>query len=232
MKKIYFILAFAILVMSFTGCRNIEQEIFIPEYQNTTLLPRLTIWFDQPSFENAYGANSYSVKPSNDLESPYGLTETPYGKGVYEVNEKTKLYVGDKRIQDAMNVFVTDIKNNICDVSTRRSGNIVIRIGDAYVKNNYKWSWLSGFTVGVLNVCGMPMCSNRTELEVVVEIYDLRNNLVAKFNERGTSKQYMAAYYGYYQFERRAAAIALEDGLTKIKELIERDAAVIQAKLR
>jgi hypothetical protein len=214
------------------GCKTIEQEIFIPEYQNTTLLPRLTIWFDQPSFENAYGANSYSIKPSNDLETPYGLTETPYGKAVYEVTEKTKLYVGDNRIQDAMNVFVTEVKSNICDISTRKSGNIVIRIGNAYIKNNYKWSWLSGFTVGVLNACGMPMCSNRTELEIVVEIYDLRNNLVAKFNERGSSKQYMAAYYGYREFERRAAVLALEDGLMKIKELIEKDVQVIKAKLR
>ncbi|MDR1847453.1 MAG: hypothetical protein LBR17_04990 [Bacteroidales bacterium] len=232
MNKINFIAALTLLTMGFVGCKSIEQDVFVPEYQNTVLLPRLTIWFDQPSFENAYGANSYAVKPDNDLENPYGLVETPYGKGVHEVTEKTKLYAGDQRIQDAMNIFVTEIKSNISDPSTRRSGNVVLRIGDVYRKNNYKWSWLSGFTVGILNVCGMPMCSNRTELEVIVEIYDLRNNLVAKFNERGSSKQYMAAYYGYYEFERRAAALALEDGMMKIKELIERDAAVIKAKLR
>jgi hypothetical protein len=232
MKKIYLILVFATFAIGFTACKSIEHDVFIPQYQNTTLLPRLAIWFDQPSFENAFGANSYSVKPSNDLENPYGLTETPYGKGVYEVTEKTKLYAGDKRIQDAMNVFVTDVKSNICDVASRKSGNIVVRAGNAYIKNNYKWSWLSGFTIGILNACGMPMCSNETELEVIVEIYDLRNNIVAKYNERGISKQYMAAYYGYYQFERRAAAFALQDGLMKIKELIEKDVKVIEAKLR
>ncbi|MDR0790089.1 MAG: hypothetical protein LBO06_04775 [Bacteroidales bacterium] len=232
MKRICLISAFALLTTGFVGCKSIEKDVFIPEYQNTILMPRLTTWLDQPSFENAYGANSYAVRADNDLENPYGLVETPYGKGVHEVTEKTHLYVGDKRIQDAMNIFVTEVKTNISDPSTKRSGNIVIRIGDAYRKNNYLWSVFSGLTVGVLNACGMPMCSNTTELEVIVEIYDLRNNIVAKFNERGTSKQYMAAYYGYYEFERRAAALALEDGLMKIKELIERDAAVIKAKLR
>ena len=78
----------------------------------------------------------------------------------------------------------------------------------------------------------MPMCSNKTELEVIVEIYDLKNNLVAKFNERGTAKVNMAAYHGYYEFQRKAAALALEDGLIKIKELIHRDYAVINAKLK
>jgi hypothetical protein len=79
---------------------------------------------------------------------------------------------------------------------------------------------------------GMPMCSNTTELEVIVEIYDTRNNLVAKFNERGYSKQQMAAYHGYYEFQRRAGALALEDGLMKIKELINRDYDMINAKLK
>ncbi|MDR1006314.1 MAG: hypothetical protein LBL74_05575 [Bacteroidales bacterium] len=232
MRKVAIITILSIIILGFASCKSLEQDVFIPDYQNTTLLPRLTTWFDQPSFENAYGANSYAVKPNDDLANPYGLVETPYGKGVHEVMESTKLYAGDKRIQDAMSIFITEVKNNITDPSTRRSGNIVIRIGDTYRKNNYKWSWLSGFTVGILNACGMPMCSNRTELEVIVEIYDLRNNLVAKFNERGSSKQYMACYWGYYQFERRAAALALEDGMMKIKELIERDAALIKAKLR
>jgi hypothetical protein len=42
----------------------------------------------------------------------------------------------------------------------------------------------------------------------------------------------MAFYHGYYEFQRRAATLALQDGLMKIKELIEKDSQVIRAKLR
>lgn len=220
------------VIAGFCGCKSLEKDLFQPDYRNASLLPKLTCWIDQPSFENAYGASSYSVKVSDDLKTPYGLTETPYGKGVYEITAKTKLYTAEKRIQDASDVFVTEVSDNICDMTTRKKGNIIIRAGDIYNKNNYKWSWLSGFTFGVLNVFGMPLCANETELEVIVEIYDTRNNLVAKFNERGYSKQYMAFYHGYYEFQRRAATLALQDGLMKIKELIEKDASTIKMKLK
>ena len=115
---------------------------------------------------------------------------------------------------------------------TRRAGNIVLRAGAIYCKNNYKWSRLSGFTLGILNAMGMPMCSNTTELEVIVEIYDLRDNLVARFNERGYAKYPMAAYHGYYEFQRKAADMALQDGLIKIKEMIDRDYSMIVSKLK
>ncbi len=226
------ILLLVLVVLGLSGCKSLEQDLFQPDYGNPTLLPKLTCWIDQPSFENAYGANSYSVKASDDLKNPYGLTETPYGKGVFEITEKTKLYTAEKRIQDAAEVFVYEVTNNISDPTTRKRGNIVLRAGNIYNKNNYKWSWLSGFTFGTLNLFGMPLCANVTELEVIVEIYDVRNNLVAKFNERGYSKQYMAFYHGYYEFQRRAATLALQDGLMKIKELIEKDAPLIKAKLK
>ncbi|MFA6806232.1 MAG: hypothetical protein WCR29_02315 [Bacteroidales bacterium] len=223
MRRISFLVI--IIAFAFTGCKTIKPVDFQPDYQNANLLPRLSIWFDVPSFENAYGANSYSEDGSTSPESPYG-------KGVFEVDAKTKIYTAEKRIQDASNLWVNDMNNNIMDPSGKRNGNIVLRIGNAYKKNNYKWSWLSGFTVGVLNAFGMPMCSNKTELEVIVEIYDLRNNLVARYTERGTSNTYLAAYHGYYEFQRKAGQEALEDGLIKVKELIQKDFAVINAKLR
>ena len=214
------------------SCKSFEQATLEPEYSMGTLLPRLTCWIDQPSFENAYGANSWSATPSYDLEHPYGFTETPYGKGVYEINENSTLYTAEKRIQDAGKFFVYDVNHNICDPTTRRAGNIVLRAGSIYCKNNYKWSWLSGFTLGILNAMGMPMCSNRTEIEIIVEIYDLRDNLVAQFNERGSAKYPMAAYHGYYEFQRKTGDMALNDAMIKIKELISRDYDVIMSKLR
>lgn len=232
MKKTLLIILTITCGLCLVGCKSIENSTFHSDYQNPTLLPRLSCWIDQPSFENVYGANSYAVKWSDDLQHPYGLTQTPYGKGVYEVNEHTQLYTAEKRIQDACKIFVYDVNENICDPTTVRKGNIVLRAGAIYCKNNYKWSWLSGFTLGIFNAMGMPMCSNTTELEVIVEIYDLRDNLVAQFNERGYSKQYMAAYHGYYEFQRKAGDLALQDGLMKIKELINRDYDMINSKLK
>ncbi len=232
MKKIVLSIIVAVCSLTIFSCKSLEESTFHSDNQNPILLPRLTCWIDQPSFENVYGANSWAEKSSNDLQHPYGSTETPYGKGVYEINEKTQLYTAEKRIQDACQIFVYDVNENICDPSTRRAGNIVLRAGSIYCKNNYKWSWLSGFTLGIFNAMGMPMCSNTTELEVIVEIYDLRNNLVAQFNERGYAKYPMAAYHGYYEFQRKAGDMALQDGLIKIKELINRDYDMIMSKLR
>ena len=232
MKKLSLIISLFSIITLCVSCKSLEKSTFRSEYSNPVLLPRLTCWIDQPSFENAYGANSWALKSSDDLSHPYGMTDTPYGKGVYEINDKTVLYTAEKRIQDACTIFVQDVYENISDPATSRKGNIVLRAGAIYNKNNYKWSWLSGFTLGVLNAMGMPMCSNTTEIEVIVEIYDLRNNLVAKFNERGYAKYPMAAYHGYYEFQRKAADMALQDGMIKIKELINRDYDMIMSKLK
>ena len=232
MRKVYLLLTLLTCVTLLNSCKSVEESTFQSDYQMGTLLPRLTCWIDQPSFENAYGANSWSAKPSYDIEHPYGYTETPYGKGVYEINEHTKLYTADKRIQDASQIFVYDVTHNITDPTTRRMGNILVRAGGIYNKNNYKWSWLSGFTLGIFNAMGMPMCSNRVEIEIIVEIYDLRDNLVARFSERGTAKYPMAAYHGYYQFQRKTADMAMQDAMIKIKELINRDYDMIMSKLR
>ena len=223
MKKIT--LLFAVIVLCLCSCKSVEPTAFQPDYQNPQLLPNLAIWFDVTSFENAFDASSYSEDGST-------CPPSTYGKGVFQVNEKTKIYTSEKRIQDACNLWVYDVKNNICTPTGKKCGNIVLRVGNAYKRNNYKWSWLSGFTVGTLNVLGMPMCSNHTEIEVIVEIYDFQNHLIAKFNERGTAKEYMAAYYGYYEFQRKSASVALEDGIIKIKELINKDYPSIAAKLR
>ena len=107
-KRIGKILLLLAVTMCFGACKSLEADLFQPDYQNTTMLPKLTCWIDQPSFENAYGANSYSVKTSDDLKNPYGLTETPYGKGVHEITAKTKLYTAEKRIQDAAEVMVNE----------------------------------------------------------------------------------------------------------------------------
>ena len=89
-SRITRIFMLVMVVLCFCGCKSLESDLFMPDYQNATLLPKLTCWIDQPSFENAYGANSYSIKASDDLKNPYGLTETPYGKGVFEITPKTK----------------------------------------------------------------------------------------------------------------------------------------------
>ena len=60
-RKWKMMLPFVAVIALFSSCKPLEQDIFKPDYQNVSLLPKLTAWIDQPSFENAYGANSYSV---------------------------------------------------------------------------------------------------------------------------------------------------------------------------
>ena len=223
-KQIFFLLSVLLL---FAGCKSLPYSELQEDFQNPNLLSRMDMWVDMPGIEQAFGAASWSadgtVKP-----------DSPYGKGVIVVTPSSRVYTAEPRVQDMVTVFTNDVTNNIMDVAKPRRGNIVLRLTEPAVKNNYRWSWLSGATLGIPNALGMPMCSHRVTLNVQVEIYDGRHNLVAKYNEWGTDKEYMAAYWGYNfkDFRRRAAVRALQNGLGKIKENIVRDYGMIEAKLK
>lgn len=215
------------VLLFLTGCKSLPYYELQEDFQNPNLLSRMDIWVDIPSVEDAFGASSWSadgtVKP-----------DSPYGKGVIVVTPTSRVYTAESRVQDVVTVFTGDVSNNIMDVAKPRRGNIVLRLIEPSVKNNYRWSWLSGATLGIPNALGMPMCSHRVTLNIQVEIYDGKNHLVAKYNEWGTDKEYMAAYWGYNfrDFRRRAAIRALQNGLGKIKENIVQDYGMIEAKLK
>lgn len=78
---------------------------------------------------------------------------------------------------------------------------------------------LSIITLGIVNLFGYPAAVHKDELELIVDIYDLNNNVVASFSGMGYGEAKEALYKGYNKSNarRKAHALAFKEALENIK---------------
>ena len=190
-----------------------------PTSKNIKLLPALEPKIDIMSFESAYSSgtsigavSTYNSKLSNS-------TYIGIGSG-------TSTIYKDKRVQDAITIFDRDVKENITIPYGDKKGSIVCKIAAGGGRNgDVLWGVLSGLTLMTGNLFGMPIGSCITDIEVEVEIYNLKDNLIAKYSATGSDKAYVAAYWGYepQQGQRKSAFTAFKMALNTIKLKIQAD---------
>lgn len=137
----------------------------------------------------------------------------------------------DKRVNDIINYFDTEVKENITDPYETPKGKIVLKISNGASDISYLgWLYLSGLTLMVPNLFGMPFASCETHLEILVEIYSNSNMLIGRYKAYGSHKGWSAAYYGY----SLANGNPLENGNMarhQIKVKISKDSVKLRSKL-
>jgi len=205
-----------------------------PELQNSFLLPALEIKVDLNSFESVY-----SVGYSTGTTAGYGTSVSTHS--VVGFGSVQSSINRDPRVQDAITIFERDVKNNITNPIGEKKGYITCRIANGSAKAGcFGFSILSGFTLMIPNLLGMPFGCNKTYLDVEVEIYDLKNNLIGRYNAQGYDKTWVAMYYGYSDFgpdksakpvARISSINAFKSAMNEIKRQIENDYSRVKAKL-
>lgn len=232
--KILKILTLALL-SSFliSSCKTLKMSDLKPEPKNSRLLPTLETRIDLSSFESAYSlgsTNSNSVGAANgQIRTSNNGNTSLAGIGTSITNTTMSK---DVRIQDAITIFDRDVKDNITDPFGDSKGFILCKINASNKKTKMGWAVLSGFTLLIPNIFGMPIGAYKITLDVDIEIYNKDQRLIGRYNANASNKKYMAAYWGYGKdVERVANIMAFRKVMNKIKIEIERDYDNLISKL-
>ena len=225
MKKPLFLL---IPFFVFTSCATFKMSDLKPYPKNKNLLPALEPRVDVSSIESAFtlgtslGATTgYANKLGKNSVLGTAITSTEISK--------------DPRVQDAITVFDRDVKDNITNPYGDRKGYILCKIAAGENSTGIGWSFASGFFLFIPNFVGMPLAHYVTTLDVEVEIYNLSEKLIRRYNSQCQHDTWSAFYYGYglnfNAAKRKAGLEAFKCAMNDIKKQIESDASDIIQEL-
>ncbi|WP_423147903.1 hypothetical protein [Rubrolithibacter danxiaensis] len=225
MKQFFLLMLSAVIMV--TGCKT---ATFVQTTQNSQLLPALQPEMDYLSFETAY-----SLGTTNSSGASYSGLATSYGNvGVGTVAASSSIAHRDPRIQTARDEFEKEVRGRISQKTGERYGYAVCRIKNhSYDNKGVGLAILSGFTVGTLNLLGMPVGSKQGYASLSVEILDSKKNVIGIYEAESSAKYPIALYWGYSgtKAARMAYSNPFVDALNNIKTQIARDYTVLNEKL-
>jgi hypothetical protein len=192
MNKISLILVLFLVII---GCKSIRVTDLKVSSPNKQLLPGLEPQINLTSFETAYSlGTTKSTGASGGMGQGLG-GGTIVGVGV---SSSVSTSVKDKRIQDALIIYEREIRENITQGNEKPKGYAICKITTGQTKlGGAGWIILSGVTLMIPNIFGMPYGNYKTELEVEVEIQDSCKNTIGRYTGYGFGKATLAAYWGY-----------------------------------
>lgn len=198
------------------SCRSIPFEEFRPAGSNPRLLPPLQVMVDTISLETFYW---------ND-PSAHGYQ--PEASAFYRY-----AYVRDVRIQDAINLFRRDMKDNVSELQGDAYGYITCKIVAGECRYSTVNAIISLITLFLPNLAGLPFNHHMTHLELEVEIYDAQERLVTYYAADGFGKVPIALWRGYSTADacRLSNMKAFKQAMHKIKQHIANDYEAIQQQL-
>lgn len=238
----------ALVLMAFVlficGCRSLSMKDIAPENNpNARLLPYLEPIVDVENVKDIYTqgkvsttGKSFAFGDSYTYGNAYGNSLHSSGFSSAVVNSKSETsFSTDERVNDVINIFTKEVKQNIVDTSDMNNprGYIVLRLNGRVEDTSKVLRVASAFTFGTLNLMGMPANYQSQELDIDVSIYNRSQTLVKQYTVTSQDTEFRAFYYGYTNEDanRKAAAEALKKALTEIGEQINRDHDEIVSKL-
>lgn len=221
-KSVLFLMCFL------CSCRSITYQDVNPVIQpNANLLPAMESIVDVSNLEATYTVSSYAGT-ANNFGTTLGNTNWAQTTAISGVSYK------DPRVQDVINVFNKEVKENITSPYGAKKGYIVLTLGYRGVDQSFIYPFVSLFSLGTINFFGFPGDEVKQSLEVEVEIRNNNKELVKRYVENVIDTQYVAMYWGYSKDNvwRKVAADNIKQALQKIRDRINSDAAEIKKKLK
>lgn len=233
MKRLYIFFTTAIIISTFSflfGCSSVPLRSLTPDGINLVALPPLEPQIDVESFETAYPLSGTIVRGSVGAFGAPALGGVVSAGSFSGVKSERK----DIRLQDTAIIFERDVRNNICLTGDVSAGYAICKIAAAATNSGgLGYAFLSGCTLGLLNLCGMPAAVSKMDLDVEVELRDIHNNTIGRYQGYGTGTAYWAAWWGYdsASFTRVSNIEAFKMAMQSIKNNINRDAPRLIRKL-
>lgn len=226
--KILFYLSVVFLLLS---CRSIKEKDWLGGTPNPSLIAPVELRIDLNSFAKI-GAAYIERMPQATLDETFSVDSAIYYSTLsYSLRTADKI----KIFEYEMNHFITDQKQN-------NSGcYAVLRVVSGDFKQKFFWSVVSGLTLMVPNLFGMPFGSLDAELEIQIDFFDSSRNLIKKYTGSGKGKGYLALYYGFSEtgptltqsnIFRAVFIKAMKNAMEEIRSQIKEDYHTLSFSLR
>ena len=225
----------SMMALFLLSCRSVKDAERYTDITNQNLLPSLSPYVDIESFHRAYTSFQFMRQPDRyEFSKAIDMDSAIF----------TSSMMFRQRIVDDLLTFEHEVYNNITDTTTQKKGYIVCRITNGFVDpGNYALAVISGLTLFIPNLLGMPISKVDTFLELEVNIYNLNEERVASYVAEGKGRAWVALYYGYSDWNmgsargesnvyRKSSILAFNNAMRNIKEQINKDAQNIAWGLR
>ena len=160
------------------------------------------------------------LPPNKPIQSKLPAVE----KSVDNSNTNTSVTSDDRRI------FDYEVEENLTVPSGDKYGYIIL----SYT-NKQSPVGIGGFVVNCVtlfipSLVGVPVGGIREEIEVEVQLLDSKHQVIIKYKETATDKEYCALYWGYMGDDMftKAHAESLKECLAKIRQRIQNDSPLIK----
>jgi hypothetical protein len=211
LKILMILLAFS---LGLSSCRSLDPSTLNPKGQLGNLLPSLIPEYHVASFG--------SIFPISQLVE-IGRSTT-IGSGV--ISNTTGATSANPIHNDIDVIFEHDVEN-ISNRNGTVKGIIKCRAIDGMAQpTGDGWRLLSIFTLGTINLLGVPVRSYKTVLGIEVSIYDINNNRIGRYTSNFyNNTAYAALYWGYSEKDlpRKTARSAFTSCMNDIKNQIAKD---------
>ena len=219
MKKNLF--ALLLVAVSLVGCRSYSALESTPVAQLPAKLPAMEVVLDEQSFATVAGLN--------DHES-VGVVWGGFRYTDISITESSTRSYASADLNNIKSLFLNNMYNNIITKIGEKKGAVVCRLVAGKDKPNYGFAVLSGVTLCIPNLFGMPFASNATTMVVEMDFLDANNNVVATYQSKQYKvKKYAAMYWGYDDPSEVTIAETFKLCLEDINAQIKSDYAQLSA---
>lgn len=217
-----FILLFLIITMLILSCKTFALSAIPRMIEMEEKLPPLQPDFGVASFGPDY-QDLYNI-PNIIVSGKLPNVQNVVNKATlsFTIAEDTKR-IYNRTIVDRMTRSVGETK-----------GYIVCRLGmrSRSFESNVN-PIVSTLTLGVLNVFGYKAATYKDEMEIIVDVYDLNDNILGSFSALGVGTADMKLYIRYNgnSAKRMAHARAFTNAMNAISDKMLRELSALKARL-
>lgn len=226
MKKYLFLLLFL------TSCKSISYQDVNPSINpNHNLLPALETMVDIYNLEATYSSGSYHGQ-ANTWGTGYNGNNN-WGN-MFQTTSLSGTQYKDSRVNDIINIFDKEVKENISTPYGNKKGYISLKLGYRGSDKSIIYPLTSIVSMFTLNVVGFPANELTESLEVEVQIMNNKKEVIGRYVENVTNSNYLAMYWGYNWpgLYRKVAADNIKTALEKIRIKINNDSTRLNKQLK
>lgn len=216
--KNYFLLFLFIILL---GCKSIKPKELAVIENNPILLPALEPEADIDNLRRQIS--------SGDFEKPEGTESDKPSSNLITLDEELII---QKRINDILKIFGSEVKKNINNRNSLPYGKILLELLDFKGRENKPLLFFSLWTLCGPTILGFPFTYIKTELTCQVSILDSQNKLIGKYIANGKGTTFIAMYWGYGKDAwRKSNMIAFKKAMVSIKNQMRNDSQLLTEKL-
>ncbi len=201
--------AYVLLFLLIASCRSLDviDALKVSNNNNSNKLPTLVTLSD----DNMTMKNEKGIRTSKLRNEQYALMSKEFNS-----------------------LFIRELENNITYPYGEPKGYIRAEIITNDLNNNFFTIIPSAFSLGILNLLGMPFNHPKYSLNFEFSLYNTKKELIKKYTIYASGSAWSAAYYGYNEInaEKKASYNGFKDALNQLKQELQTDHKYLISKLK